>query len=494
MLIATVLLTLFLSSCEQTDANTEPEISVSEDGYLVVDGNKTQYKVDLGKEDTITVDSDGYIVVNGNKTEYRGTICNHSYTEWHIHPSYIENCQEKPYFRACTKCGKIENRSEPFMSEHIYPDEYLNDSIYHWKKCINCNNTVEKEEHNVDDNHICSICSAIISATEGVIYDVSIDNNGFYYAMVIGYDGESTRVRIAEVYNGLPVSQIYYDAFSHNEKITEVIIPDSVLSIESGAFEGCSALKSIVIPYGVCSIGYGAFENCSALQSVVIGNRVSWIGGRTFYGCSALQDIVIPDSLTEVGQYAFEGCTQLITKYNNCKYVASRDNPYHVLIEPNNKNRSTYSIHEDTKIIANYAFSYCATLQSITIPDSVTSIGYCAFILCSNLQSVTIISNSVKMIKEGTFYGCSALQSIVIPDGVTYISKYAFYDCIRLSSIVIPNSVNEIGEYAFEYCQSLANVYYTGSKWDWNELKIQSCNYPLTKANKTYNYAAEEFK
>ena len=72
VLIAIAVLALLLSSCELIGTTT-PEISVSEDGYLVVDGDKTEYK--SGKEDTVTVDSDDYIVVNGNKTEYNEKFC-----------------------------------------------------------------------------------------------------------------------------------------------------------------------------------------------------------------------------------------------------------------------------------------------------------------------------------------------------------------------------------------------------------------------------------
>jgi hypothetical protein len=59
-----------------------------------------------------------------------------------------------------------------------------------------------------------------------------------------------------------------------------------------------------------------------------------------------------------------------------------------VLIGLTNKNFSTYEIHEDTKIIAYGVFSTCSRLSSITIPDSVTSIGNRAFESCSSLDDV----------------------------------------------------------------------------------------------------------
>ena len=381
VLIAIAVLALLLSSCELIGTTT-PEISVSEDGYLVVDGNKTEYK--SGKEDTVTVDSDDYIVVNGNKTEYNENICSHSYIRWQIYNNGITTyCEEKLYFsnclmcdvtawkqgtyddhdwntvtteptceaggfdtKTCTLCGKIEICNQTSVSAHIYSDEYSNDNTYHWKKCNNCDNAIEKEEHTANDNGSCSVCLAPFSATAGLIYDVSSDGT---YAEVIGYEGEPTRIRIAEEYNGLPVKEIHSGAFSHNEKITEVIIPDSVTSIGASAFFCCHALQSVVIENAVTSVGRQAFYNCSALKNVVIGNGVTKIGQSAFSQCFSLSSITIPDSVTEIGEFAFNECFAL----------------------------QSVVIGNGVTEIGKTVFRNCSSISSIVIPDSVTKIkGY----------------------------------------------------------------------------------------------------------------------
>ena len=96
------------------------------------------------------------------------------------------------------------------------------------------------------------------------------------------------------------------------------------------------------------------------------------------------------------------------------------------------------------------AFSNCG-LTSITIPNSVTSIGDEAFCQCYDLTSITI-PNSVTSIGPSTFYYCSGLISITIPNSVTSIGTYAFSGCSGLSSITIPNSVTSIGNWAFSEC------------------------------------------
>ena len=107
--------------------------------------------------------------------------------------------------------------------------------------------------------------------------------------------------------------------------------------------------------------------------------------------------------------------------------------------------------------IDNYAFRNCSGLRSITIPNSVKSIGLRAFWGCSSLTSITI-PNGVESIEYGTFWGCSSLTSITIPNSVKSIDVDAFWGCSSLTSITLPNSVKSIGLSAFQGCNSLTSI------------------------------------
>lgn len=112
----------------------------------------------------------------------------------------------------------------------------------------------------------------------------------------------------------------------------------------------------------------------------------------------------------------------------------------------------------DSVITIGYgAFQMCSGVTSINIPDGVTSIGEIAFTSCYSLTSVTIPSG-VTVIEEQTFDGCHSLTSITIPNNVTRINHGAFYNCSGLTSVVIGSGVTTIESYAFMYCTNLQSV------------------------------------
>ena len=95
--------------------------------------------------------------------------------------------------------------------------------------------------------------------------------------------------------------------------------------------------------------------------------------------------------------------------------------------------------------------------QTTTIPESVTSIGNNAFNYCTGLTSITI-GNNVTSIGSGAFANCSGLTSITIPESVTSIGSGAFSECTGLTSITIPNGLTRIVESTFYNCRSLTSI------------------------------------
>lgn len=107
---------------------------------------------------------------------------------------------------------------------------------------------------------------------------------------------------------------------------------------------------------------------------------------------------------------------------------------------------TTYTVDQ----IGDHCFSYCSSLTSITIPNSVTQLGDYCFSECTSLTSVNI--NFVAKLGDYCFSGCSSLTSVTIPSSVTELVAGCFSDCTSLTSVTIPNSVTQLVEACFASC------------------------------------------
>ena len=107
--------------------------------------------------------------------------------------------------------------------------------------------------------------------------------------------------------------------------------------------------------------------------------------------------------------------------------------------------------------IESAAFYGYEALETVTFPDSVTSIGCEAFYQCVSLESIDL-PDSLETIEDFAFADCSSLRAVAFPDGLTCIGSDAFNGCIALESIDLPDSLTQIGDNAFSNCYNLSNV------------------------------------
>ena len=120
------------------------------------------------------------------------------------------------------------------------------------------------------------------------------------------------------------------------------------------------------------------------------------------------------------------------------------------------KNIRSISLPYGLEEICDYAFQN-TSISSITIPNTVKTIGTNIFKDCRSLTKVTFPSG-IEKIPERTFYNCDALTSISIPSTVKEIGAKAFYNCGYLQTVTIPDSVDTISNKAFYQCEKLSNV------------------------------------
>ena len=355
--------------------------------------------------------------------------------------------------------------------------------------------------------------------------------------------GAGSSIREVIISDG--IAAIDSEAFSGCDSLETITIPASIRDLGSRAFCNCGSL--LQINYNATKANdlssEGIFVDCGAIgcMEIIFGDSVEHIPANLCNGSHNLVKVTISSNVKTIGKDAFKNCESL-TIYCEAKSRPSdwpddwnsgcpvvwdclsnnvAENGYINIFD----GKIRYEIKDDSAIvarqstclsgdveipesisyngkaykvirIAKYAFSFCKKLESITIPDSVTSIGDYAFSYCSGLTDVQYqgdlsgwlgiefgssssnpMSNADNLyikgkllqgelvIPEGTdkigdyaFKGCNGLTRIILPKGVTSIGDGAFLKCASLNSITIPASVKCIGKGAFFGCYNLSSI------------------------------------
>ena len=275
----------------------------------------------------------------------------------------------------------------------------------------------------------------------------------------------------------------------------------SVTSIGSYAFSSCSGLTSITIPNSVTSIGYGAFQNCSSLTSVTIPNSVTSIGSNAFYDCNGLTsvhitdiaawckisfdsyssnplyyakhlfmdgkeitDLVIPDGVTSIHGYAFYGCLGMksLTIPNSVKSIGSNvfyPNPTKVIWLTNSPPEGYKSAAGSVNFVANdqYSFDYGSTSIIYPFLSSMFDVNGIKYVPVSPSERTC---DAIDCAFEET------ASTINLPSTVSYkgiemkvknAQPYLCYKNINIEKVVC-NISGAISNYAFSECSSLGKV------------------------------------
>ncbi len=256
---------------------------------------------------------------------------------------------------------------------------------------------------------------------EGFLFYTADD--GEHY--LLGYDGTETDLILPENYKGEEY-QVHAYAFKKNAKITSVVIPDDVTKINEDAFRACYGLKRVVIGDVAC-VWRGAFRGCKSLTSLTIGEGVETIYQSAFCDCVNLREIYFNAKNCNVYSLgAFQNCGSdgdgiKLTIGKSVTRISEKAFSY--------KTNIAEVIFEEGSVcetIGDEAF-HGSSFSSIRLPASIKSIGEGAFSDCTNLSSVQFEEGSrLEVIGSEAFAWGLPLTSITIPESVVSIGRYAF--------------------------------------------------------------------
>ena len=182
------------------------------------------------------------------------------------------------------------------------------------------------------------------------------------------------------------------------------------------------ALKEYTIPAEVSVIASGAFDGCTALEKIYITSRTSSL-------------TVQSGAFDESG--AFDDCEKLASIEGYADTTAMM-----AVIDASGITRATVV----AGTIVSSAFSSCSGLTSVTIGDSVTSIGDAAFHGCTNLIQK---ENGVSYVDKWVINCDNSVGEVTLRNDTMGIGDYAFRSCTGLTSVTIPDGVTSIGKRAF---------------------------------------------
>lgn len=245
---------------------------------------------------------------------------------------------------------------------------------------------------------------------------------------------------------------IYYTVGGDSATVTAGDSPYSgfVTIPEAVTHDGCT--------YPVTAIGGASFRDCKALTGITIPATVATISDYAFLRCTSLQEVHISD-LAAWCETSFLDETS-----NPCYYA------HHLYL--NDKEITTLTIPDSVTTVGQFSFIGCSSLDSVHIPASVTAIGPKSFADCSGIAAITVAGdnpvydsrdscNAIIATANGVLVvGC---RNTIIPGTVTAIFDYAFYGCSGLTGINLPSSVTAIGVEAFCRCTGLMGVAFSSN-------------------------------
>lgn len=301
---------------------------------------------------------------------------------------------------------------------------------------------------------------------------ISLDTINLISTSIVAYTGtEGTINSTSQTYN---INVIPENAFLSKSKLISLKLPSTAKSIGNSAFKGCTSLVTMNIPTSVTFISSYIFDGCTSLESVVIPNSVTYLGTYTFNNCTSLTTVSFPKTLSNISSYTFNNCTSLTTfsipstVTNIASYAFYKSGLTTLNIPDNVKTIGRYSFSECTNLlsvsisplitsIGSYAFSGCTKLNYASTPYGSDWVVERMFENCPNLKTIEVPVGVINLVDDA-FNGLDC-NTVSLPNTLTSIGNRAFLGNLNFTSLpTLPNTITSIGDMAFKYCRNIKSL------------------------------------
>lgn len=321
--------------------------------------------------------------------------------------------------------------------------------------------TVTKLGTGVWDN--CPKLTSLTVSADNPVYDSREECNAII-------ETESNRLVISTANTTVPstVTAIGDYAFQ-NSNIESLTLPSGLRSIGKNAFSSCSKLTAMTFPEGLQSIGESAFFG-SSLESITLPATMKEINSYVFWASYNLKTVVIPANIEKVGSWAFLSCRNLTDVYCyratppvfGSRAFETFTGTLHVPAAAVEAYKADVNWGKFANIVAiNEGTGISYTYDPATL--TATLVGY------NNrnnsqliLHSKTLYSGQtykVAHIGANVFENHTEIQSIQLPDSLTTLGSNALSSCTALRKITLPASLSSVGADALSSCGKLTDIY-----------------------------------
>lgn len=224
-------------------------------------------------------------------------------------------------------------------------------------------------------------------------YSVSTNYSGEKIITITKYSGSGKNVTVPEKIDGATVRYIKEDVFKGNTKIESVTINAPLYYLVQNAFKDCTALKSAVLCDEINFGYFSIFEGCTSLEKVKLPEKLVKLPSALFKNCSKLTDIEMSKDIESISYDTFNGSKWLADRQKENPLVVYND----ILIDGTTYSKSEITIPSNIKKVCGHAFEGNESLVSVTVPETVESLGSNAFEKCKNLEKAVINSQNTSL-------------------------------------------------------------------------------------------------